>query len=410
MKDCFYKNWLYYGEKKGEYRKGYDIAKLSPTATSPPTSSIKLPPGYFCLFTNRLRNGNMYMPITFPEHKEFSMDRLTSKGLSSLRTNGTQFFLENEDSLVVFQGSPITHAGSSNWFLEAGYTFLGEKNLLVVQDFLLEYSLDANLISRTYLSYTEDFDFKEAAIVGDRIIICSGPNPVHMPSGYQGFSHLHSIPKDGFTENNPENNSRKIDKSDNIVIKDELYLAPVYFDDDVVFATENMIVILSYDMEIKRVIQTDFIPSQPAGGFNSLVYLIKQAESQPILICVDLEGSLFFEAPIDKSIGTIIHPPCISSDNSVYIVGNRATQKFGNTGKLLWTCKYATELAGDIHPLVYETTLTITHNRGLTCINDNGEISITVPIDTNISTPLIHDNKDLYLIGTYDGLFNIVFK
>lgn len=410
MKDCFYKNWLYYGEKKGEYRKRYPVLKLTPTSTKLPPSSTKLQPGYYCQFANRLRNGNMGMSISLPESKEITIDRLSEKGLKSLRTNGSSVYTEDMDNLTVFKGSPLKQAGSASWYSEEGYPFLGENNIFVVQDYLLEYSLDAKLISRTYISYTEDFDFKEAAVIGDRIIICSAPNPIDMPTGYQGFSQLHSIPKDGFTENHPENISRKIDKSDDIVIKDDSYLSPVYFDDDVVFATEGMIVILSYDMEIKRVIETNFLPLQPSGGCNSLVYLIKNSTSDPVLLCIDVEGSLFFETPIDKTLGKIIHPPCIGSDNAIYIVGDRAIHKIENTGTPAWTCKYPIGLSGEIHPLIYETIVTITHNNGVTCIDEEGTIIGEIPISANISTPLIYYGSDLYLIGTYDGLFTIVFK
>ena len=66
MEDLFYDNWLSIGLQESKYKQSYPIISIKQADSVEKSEPLKLPPGFFSRYANRLRNGRFYGDFKIP--------------------------------------------------------------------------------------------------------------------------------------------------------------------------------------------------------------------------------------------------------------------------------------------------------------------------------------------------------
>ena len=408
MDNFFYEEWLLIGQPEHRYSKPFPIVKLSPSDDVKTSILINPEPGHRCRYANRLRNSNAYQDINISDQTQVKLNKISSSKVESLYMCGNNLLIQNYDSWVLLDNKTLEKISEGEWY-ENGSTFfsVGSK-FFAIQRKLDEISSKGELLSRTRGMWSEDLIYNEIAYIKDKVIIAGYQTHPNLPEPVAPFGFLQSIPGDGFTEPNPKNMQRKIEKSNTISFFEDIPNIPIYLDEKVIQPLVNRIAIFNYDMEVIRVIEGDFDPAFLSAGLDSIIYMLGIKKNSHKLYAFDEEGHLIYENDIPKGLGDVAAPPLVSPENEIFLIGKRGIAFFDKAGKLLWTHKIEGNFNSPIFPLLYNDILTVCYDSECKAFNRKGEVVFGFDkIEGNIKTPLISVDNGNYFIGTDIGLYRI---
>jgi hypothetical protein len=408
MDSIFYNDWLLVGDPEHQYTGSYQSVKLAGSDSVKRSSALKLQPGHYCRYANRLRNNNSYQDFKLKGQAKYSSKKVAASKVIAFYTCGQSLLVQNYDSWALFVPETLSQHAEGEWYENGSTFFSDDSRFFTVHRKLDEISSTGKLLSRTRGMSASDRRFHEVASFGDRTIISGYQTHPDLPEPIDPFGFLESIPKDGFTDPNPKTNQRKIEKSYMISYFEEYTIIPVYLEDKIVQPFSGRIAIFDYEMKVIRVIEGEFIPYFVSAGIDSILYMSGIAKNSQKLYAFDVEGHLIFETEVPKGLGESISPPLVSTSNELYWVGTRGIAAFDETGKVLWTHKLIRSMKSSVYPLLYNDVLTVCFDSECKALNKKGEIIFSLSsIEGGITTPLISHGKDDYFFGTSSGVYKI---
>jgi len=415
MDDRFYYNWLFVNVEKDKYKEPLNKTPLESTEYKEATESIKLEPGYFSLYGNRLRNGNCYQNFTLNKDDKFEIKQIADNEVIQVLQSNDKLLAGHPGFWAIYDSKTKTQIKSGNWTGVGGTFYASGDSFYIFDNMLQTYDSNGNRLHNTMITLPPGIGINEIAKVNDNTIVAAFVSQDEfqdqMPKELRPCGFLESIKEESFTEPQGQLQMRDREESSTIAFVEDDVLYPIYLDEYIVQPITNGIIILDYDMKIQKVIESEFKPLLASCGNNTFIYLAAIIDNKEKILGINLEGGKIFENNIPPAIGRIASPPLVTSDGTIFWVGTGGFVKYDETGQELLVKRFMNESDNDLYPVLYNDVLVVAFGNKIEAYDNDGEILYSIAgISGKITSPFLSDGNENYFIGSDSGLYSIVKK
>lgn len=412
MEDLFYDNWLSIGRQDSKYDKAYPIVSIEQADSVEKSEPLKLPPGFFSRFANRLRNGEYYADFKIPANVEPKIKKIADQPVQAIYTSGGNLLVENRGVWAIYDINAHKIIAQRNWKSRGSSYFCFDSKFYALGGTIGEFSAKGKLVSETYLSAATDLNWHEAALIGGKLILAGYLThqslPDGLPDGFKPLGTLETVPPDGYSIADEEEGLQEITESRRIAFLEEGAFMPIYLDDLIIQPLDRGIALLSYDLEVQRVLACEFDIRFVSAGLNGILYVAGISSEAPILVALGLDGSIAYEAAMSIP-GEALCPPLVTPENVAVYVGRNGIAAFDENGEQLWEHRFSTAISKNAYSLLYNDMVIFSHGSRCLVFNSAGLVALDFSLpEGGISTPLVEVGGK-YFIGTETGLFEMSF-
>jgi hypothetical protein len=415
MEETFYDKWLYVGNPDHRYTEEYKIIPLEESTEFTESISIKVTPGYTCLFTNRLRNSNCQTNLHIPENPTVKVEKINTAPTRGLYNCAGSFLAEHHGIWAIYDATSFTKAAGGNWGNTECSYYCFDSGFYIFDQFLMQYSAEGRLQNKIFLSAGADINRHEVALIKDYTISSGYLRADSWPDGLPGnllpSGQLESYQSKDLAPGEDPDDIQELLQPNMLAFAEDNPLIPVYLDRMIVQPLENKIALVSYDLKILKVLTGDFQPLAVSSNENSILYVAAFIEDKMSLFASDIEGHIILKIRIPEIFGACASPPAIAKNGNIYWVGERGFAVFDEKGELLWKRFYPGPPGPEVYPMLYKDVLTICSGTNCTAYNSSGDILFNIAdLDSRIHTPLISNLEGRYFVGTEQGLYEIMLR
>jgi len=412
MEDLFYDNWLAIGRPEYKYKKAFPVVPLKQAESIAKAAALKLPSGFFSRHANRLRNGNFYDNFKIPANVEPKIKKISSQPVGAIYTSGGNLLVEHRGTWAIYDIASFKIISQRNWKNRGSSYFCFDSKFYALGVSIGEFSSKGELICETFLSAATDLSWHEAAAIGDRLVLAGYLThqslPDGLPDGFKPLGTLETVSEKGFSMADEEEGLQEIIESNRLAFLEEGAFIPIYLDDLIVQPLDRGIALLSYDLEIQRVLACEFDIRFVSAGLNGVLYVAGISDNTPLLVALALDGSMAYEVSMSFP-GEAVCPPLITPGNVAVWVGRDGVAAFDENGEQVWEHRFSASILKNVYPLLYNDMLIFSHGSGCKALNNTGLVALEFSIpEGGINTPLVAAGGK-YFIGTENGLFEMSF-
>ena len=414
MDDTFHRMWLIIGDSANKYTKPYDIIPLQEAEEYSEAEVSKLSPGYTCHFGNRLRNGNCKLGMSLSENSNISIEKIVDSRTKALYNCGENLLAMHHGMWALYNSKTLSKIAEGPWGNDESSYFCFDSGFFIFDEVLLHYSLQGFLLAKIFVTSGSDLKHHEIALIGEHTISAGYLKASSFPDGLPGVvqpsGQLESFKLGELEVPDEPDEILEPSETNMLAFVEEDPLIPVYLDEMLVQPLDNKIALISFNLNILKVLEGDFLPLAVSANEKSIIYMTALVENEMVLMAFDTGGQIIFTIDIPKKLGKCMSPPLISANANIYWVGENGVSTFNESGELLWSRYYSAQPEHEIYPLLYDDILTIGNGSNFIVYNAEGEImAITEIEDEIINTPLISNKQGRYFIGMESGLYEIKF-
>ena len=412
MEDLFYDNWLSIGLQESKYKQSYPIISIKQADSVEKSEPLKLPPGFFSRYANRLRNGQFYGDFKIPANVVPKIKKIADQPVQAIYTSGNKLLVESRGSWAIYDVDTYKIISQRNWKSRGSSYFCFDSKFYALGGTIGEFSVKGKLVSETYLSAATDLNWHEAALIGGKLVLSGYLThqslPDGLPDGFRPLGTLETVPPNGFFIADEEEGLQEITESKRIAFFEEGAFIPAYLDNMIIQPLDQGIALLSYDLEVQKVLACEFDIRSVSAGSNGILYVAGISDDGPILMALGLDGSIAYEAAMSVP-GEALCPPLVTPENGAVYVGGNGLAAFDENGEQLWEHRFSTPILKNAYSLLYNDMVIFSHGSRCLVFNSAGLIALDFSLpEGGISTPLVAAGGK-YFIGTETGLFEMSF-
>ena len=412
MEETFFDLWMNVGDPDHRYREEYAAIPLEESKEVIGSESIKVAPGYSCLFANRLRNSNCLMNLRIPKNPTVKVEKINASETRALYNCADSFLAEHHGIWALYSASSFEKTVEGNWGNNECSYYCFESGFYIFDDILKQYSADGRLLNKIFLSTGSDINHHEIAQVNGYTISSGYLKADSWPDGLPGnllpSGQLESFQPHNLLPLEDPDDIQELERSHRLAFLEDNPLLPVYLDDRIVQPLANKIALISFDMKVLKVLEGDFEPLAISSNSESIQYMAAQVDDAPVLFSFDINGGIMFKTTIPGSLGMCMAPPRIGINGNIFWVGENGVSAYNSQGELLWTKHFPSQPGRNIKPLLYNDVLTLCI--GATCVAYDPDGNLLFSIDSEkgqINTPLLSNKQGRHFVGTTKGIYEI---
>ena len=177
----------------------------------------------------------------------------------------------------------------------------------------------------------------------------------------------------------------------------------------VVVAFEDHIFLLDWSLKVRIDLQGEFQPVRISMDESGLIYLAvdeKDAAKRSALWVVRANGGRLVRLLLDRPAGTLIAPPIVGYDHTIYLLAKEAVTAVSPMGEALWARRAQSGFAGAV--VTANHRLVLSDGPELIALDTTGQRSVMFRAADPLVTPplvieggrvLVASARNLYLLG-----------
>lgn len=412
MASMFYTDWLEIGERQYEYAGDYPIVRAAESDAHrwepPPNASPYF--GYVAVYANPLRNSNTGIEANSGGMGTFEITNGLEEAVEQLYAHETAIVVQTREWLYFLARDTMQTTGRIAWQATARGLWLADDRVVGLSDLLEETAFDGSPIHRTKLLWGDQLGLYDAVRLNGKTVVGGYWTYPHIPTGYEPFAFVQSIPDDGYGEPRGDARLRSIEKSNILAFHIRRSKIPVISGTRIALPLQRAIAVVSDELHIQRLIELDGDVVWLSAGVDGTMHAIVQTDTARMLYGVTTDGILVYTTRIPDAAGRPLYPPFLCSGGMPMFVGEKSIVACDTTGGVRWTYNVPPFRTGPALSVLHGDTLAIRTGPYLIVLDNDGNRQALVDgLNDTPSTPALLMPDGRFLCGGKKGLQLVTF-